>query len=179
MLCLLLLMGCSRENTELDRAMALRTSLLNGKGCSFDGQITADFGDKTYVFLLKYEADEKGNVDFIVLEPENIKEITGTIQGEGGMLRFDDKALAFPLLADGVLSPISGGWILLRALRSGYVRHCTAEGDLLRVTVDDSYEQDALTLDVWLNENNSPVQADLYEENRRIMTITLQNFQIK
>lgn len=168
--------GCTPAESQIDRPMALRTSLLNAAQCDFETQITADFGSGTYSFTMECQADGEGSVRFTVLEPETIGGISGTVDARGGALSFDDTALAFPLLADGLLSPVSGPWILMRALRSGYVRACAREEQLLRVTVDDSYEADALTLDIWLDENNLPVQADIYEENRRIMALSIRNF---
>lgn len=176
-LALSLLCSCSRENGEFDRAMSLRTGLLNGNGCSFTAEITADFSDKTYTFAMQCSADREGNLKFVVLEPDYISGITGDIGGTGGKLTFDDMALAFELQADGLLSPVSGPWVFVQALRGGYVRLCGKEDQLLRLTVDDSYEEDALMLDIWLNYENLPVQADIYENNRRILSIVIKEFQ--
>lgn len=178
MVLLLALWGCSRENVGIDRAMNLRTSLLNGNGCAFDAKITADFGDKTYEFSLQCQADQKGDLRFRVQKPEGIEGITGSISEEGGKLTFDNRALAFPLLADGILSPISGPWVMIKAMRSGYVRLSAQEEQLLRITVDDSYAEDAVTIDLWIDAENRPVRADLYENNRRIMVLEIENFQL-
>ncbi len=175
----LVLWGCSGSNEGFDRAMALRTSLLNGQGCQFEAKISADFGDRTYTFLMDCMSDGEGNLHFTVKEPMYIEGITGTIQAQGGKLTFDDTALAFPLMAEGISSPVSGPWILITALRSGYVRYCGEEDGLFRMTVDDSFQENALTLDIWLSVEQGPVQADIYEENRRIMGIEIKNFQIR
>lgn len=173
------LSGCYGENEGFDRAMALRTSLLNGKGCSFEAQITADFSDKTYTFSVDCRTQTSGDMEFVVQEPAYIAGITGTVAQGSGKLTFDDTALAFPLQGDGVLSPVSGPWVMVKALRSGYVRHCSSEDGLFRMTVNDSFHEDALTLDIWIDGKNGPVRADIYEDNRRIMTITVENFQQK
>lgn len=177
LLLLLTLCGCYGNNEGFDRAMELRTSLLNGKGCGFDADIRADFSDKTYEFSMNCQVDTHGDLFFTVQSPEYIQGITGVIQGQSGKLTFGDTALAFPLQGDGYLSPASGPWVMIRALRSGYVRSCATEGNLYRMTVDDSYNSDALMLDIWVDPQSGPVQVDIYEENRRIMTITVKNFQ--
>lgn len=176
-LVMLVLTGCGFENAELDRAMKLRAALL-AAGCSFDAEITADYGDKIYTFSLSCQADASGNLTFEVTAPESISGITGRITDEGGFLTFDDAALAFPLLADGQLSPISGPWVLLKTLRSGYVTACSAEGEGLRLSVDDSYEEDALHLDIWLDGGDLPTRAEILWDGRRILTIAVENFQI-
>ena len=87
-------------------------------------------------------------------------------------------AFAFPLQNEGYLTPISGPWIMLRAIRSGYIRYCGREEGLLRITVDDSFEEDALMLDIWLNESGIPVQADIFENQQRILSIRIETFRL-
>ena len=79
---------------------------------------------------------------------------------------------------DGYLSPVSAPWIFMRALRSGYVRYCGSDGENVLLTVDDSYQTDALMLDIWINENLQPIKADVYENNRCILSLQIQNFRI-
>ena len=172
---LLFLCGCSVQQSELDPALKLRSKLQTA-GCRFDAEITADYGDKTYQFSLSCEADSAGNVRFAVLSPESISGITGKIQQGSGSLTFDDTALAFSLLADGLVSPVSGPWVMLKALRGGYIRSCCTEDGLLRLTVNDSYDENAHTLDIWLDENSQPIRADIFAENRRILTVTVKSF---
>lgn len=173
---LALLTGCAGENEALDRAMALRAKLLAAAGCSFDAVITADYGDKTHRFAVSCTADGKGNVTFTVTEPETISGITGTVSGEGGELTFDETALAFPLLADGQVTPVSGPWLFMKTLRGGYVRSCGTEGQLLRLSVDDSYREDALHLDIWLGEADLPTRCEIVYDDRRILSLEVSNF---
>lgn len=176
-LAVLMLAGCGLENGELDRAMKLRAELL-AAGCSFDAEITADYGDKIYTFSLTCQGNSAGDVTFEVTAPESIAGITGRITDEGGFLTFDDAALAFPLLADEQISPVSGPWILLKTLRGGYVTACGTEGEGLRLSVDDSYEEDALHLDIWLDGNDLPTRAEILWDGRRIVTVAVENFRI-
>ena len=173
---LLLLCGCSGRNEEFDKAMLLRTQLLNANGCRFQAVVTADYGDQIYTFSLNCEVDKAGNVSFTVNEPEYISGIKGQISNNGGKLTFDDVALSFALQVDDMLSPVSAPWIFVRSLREGYVRSCGSEGDSVRITVDDSYQEDALMLDIWLDGSDCPFQADIYEDNRRILTLQITDF---
>ena len=175
---IIFLTGCGVHHAELDRAMELRAKLLAASGCSFDAMITADFGDKTYTFSVGCQADEQGNVTFSVKEPETIAGITGTISGEGGKLIFDDTALTFELLADGQVTPVSAGWLLVKTLRGGYVKSCGMDGDRVRLAVDDSYENDALHLDIWLGDGDLPVYAEILYKDRRILSLDVTNFRI-
>lgn len=174
---LIFLCGCD-SNTDFDRAMQLRTSLLNANGCSFDITLTAAFAENTYTFEMACTADREGNIEFEVLKPESISGISGTISAEEGKLIFDDVALSFPLQTEEMISPICAPWVFIRAIRSGYVCYCVREEELLRLTVDDSYEDDALKLDIWVNSDESPVQADIFENNRRIFSLTIRNYHL-
>ena len=173
-----ILCGCEGSNEQMDRVLALRAKLLQGKGCSFDAVITADYGDQIHKFTLACQADEKGTVTFSVSAPENIAGITGKIDGEGGKLTFDDQMLVFPLLADDQLSPVSSPWVLVKTLRGGYITACGKDGDYLLTTIDDSYADDALQLDIWLNGDHNPIRAEILWKNRRFLSMEVQNFRI-
>ncbi len=178
LLILLLLPGCANSRDHIDRMMGLRGKLLASGGCRFTASVTADYGDTVHEFGLDCAADSQGNLEFSVTAPESIAGITGTISSEGGKLTFDDTALTFPLLAEGQVAPVTAPWIFLKTLRGGYLTSAGVEGEYLRVTIDDTYEEDALHLDIWLNEADLPVQADILYDGRRILSITVGNFEI-
>lgn len=176
-LAVLMLCGCRAEDT-MDRALQLRSRVLGGNSCSFDAEILADYGDVTYTFNLACVADGEGNVSFTVTEPESISGITGKLSKDGGKLTFDDVALSFPMLAEDLITPVASPWAFVTALRGGYIQTTGADGAYTRVTVSDSFEAHALTLDIWLTEENTPVQADVIWENRRIVSMQIRNFVI-
>ena len=178
MLLILMLTGCANAREQIDRALALRTRLLQGEGCSFTAGITADYGDVLHSFTLECRGDGQGNLAFTVVEPETIAGITGSISSEAGKLTFDETALDFPLLADGQVTPVSAPWLLLKTLRGGYLTGAGEEGELLRLAIDDSYEEDALHLDIWLDPEDRPVQADILYDGRRILSLTVTDFEI-
>ena len=84
--------------------------------------------------------------------------------------------LAFDILADELVSPVSGPGVLMETLRGGYLTSCSTEGDLLRVSIDDSYENNALHLEVWLDSNDIPQQCEIYWQGRRLLSIDVKNF---
>ena len=178
-LILIILAGCTGKRAEMDRVMALRAKLLACELCSFDVKITADYGDAVQSFGLRCEGRSDGTLGFEVLEPESISGITGRFAAGKGELTFDDVALAFPLLADEQVTPVSAPWILLKTLLGGYLTACTMEEELLRVSIDDSYEEDALQLEVWLDAEDRPVQAEIVYDGRRIITMEVESFQIR
>lgn len=171
---LFLLAGCSGE-VSLDRAMALRQKL-QGQGCSFDTEITADYGDIQRTFKLRCTAESNGRLDFSVLQPESISGISGIISQSEGKLTFDDKAVAFELMAEGQLSPISAPWIMLKTLVGGYLSSCCQEDEMYHISIDDSYEADSLRLEVWVDALDRITYCEIYWQGRRLLSMNVENF---
>ena len=158
--------------------MELRAKLLKAEEVCFRTDICADYGDTLDLFSMECSADAEGNVTFTVTSPESIRGITGMTSAEKGKLTFEDTALYFPLLAQGRLSPVSAPWVLMKTLRSGYLRAAGREGTGIRLTFDDSYEENALQLDIWLNEENLPDRAEVLCEGRLIVSMEIADVRI-
>ena len=173
LLCVLLLAGCTKDD-GLDRAMSAR-SKFQSTACRFRATVSADYGDMIHTFVMDCEADKLGNVEFLVVAPDAISGITGKLTGGSGFLTFDREILAFELLADGQLSPVSAPWVLISTLRGGYLRYAAETQQGLRLTVDDSYEDEPMQVDIWL-EGDIPVEAEILWQGRRILTLRVEKF---
>lgn len=168
--------GCRNTHSACDPAITLRNRLLQSQQCSFLADITASYSDRQYKFSLECECDTQGNVRFRVIEPESIRDITGYIDHEGGHLTFDQVILAFPLLADGYLSPVSTPWLFIKTLRGGYILSCGEDSAGTRMTINDSYAEKALQLDIWADNGLTPFYAEIYWDGTRILSMQIQNF---
>lgn len=173
-----MLSGCSGEATELERGMELRSKILKAESVEFETDITADYGDKVHRFSLKCQGTADGTVFFAVTAPESIAGITGKISGDKGILTFDDVVLSMDLLTDDQLSPIGAPWVFLKTLRSGYLRGAGMEGELLRLTIQDSYEENSLQLDIWLAEEDTPIRTEILCDGKRILSMDVRSFRI-
>ena len=71
---------------------------------------------------------------------------------------------------------MSGPWLLLTTLRSGYLTSCGASGEGLRLSIDDSYREDALSLEILTDGADQPTQADIVWQGRRIVSLRVKNF---
>ena len=83
---ILLLFGCSEENSKMSRGIALREKLLSSTGCSFEAEIIADFGDKTYTFTMECQGNADGSLNFVVQKPDTISGIRGILSKNGGKI---------------------------------------------------------------------------------------------
>lgn len=173
---MILLTGCRSNEGQADAVMNLRQRISTCTSCEFDAGILADFGEFTYQFKLKCNTDSSGVLHFSVAEPESISGIRGTIDLQGGKIHFENNALGFPVLADGELSPVSGPWIFLRGLQSGYLSSWGMDGDSLKISIDDVLEGNPLRLDVWMDGENIPNYAEILWNKRRILSLNIENF---
>ena len=178
LLLLCILTGCTGQGKELEQVMEFRAKLLGCSQCSFDVTVTADYGDDLYTFGMHCTGDSTGDVEFRVTLPETIAGITGSFTGEKGLLTFDDFALEFPRLTDDQITPVSGPWILMKTLLGGYLTSCGPDGETLLVTIHDSYQEDALTMDIWFSDENVPIRGEILYDGRRIVTMDIENFSI-
>ena len=170
-----ILFGCKASGNCLDKAVSFRNKMLESNGCSFQTKITADYGENVYKFSLACASDKAGNVTFEVMEPESICGICGKITAQGGAITFDDQVLAFQTLADDELTPVSAPWLLIKTLRSGYIRSCADTDDGFVVTIDDSYEENSLRLVISL-EDDVPDECEIFWKGRRILTVDIEEF---
>ena len=175
---LLCLSGCAESDSAMERGMTLRSRILKAEQVSFTADIAAEYGDMIQLFSMDCTTDPDGNLTFRVSAPDTIAGITGSISEGEGKLTFDETALHFGLLTDDQLNPVSGPWILMKTLRSGYLTSAGIEEDMLRLTIDDSYEEDALQLDIWLGDGDVPKRAEICYDGRTILTLTVKAFQI-
>ena len=56
------------------------------------------------------------------------------------------------------------------------VTSCGGDGEYLRLAIDDSYEEDALHLDIWLGSEDLPVRGEVLWQGRRILSLEIKNF---
>ena len=171
----ILFSGCSSADGTIDTAVSLRNKLQESNGCSFSATVNADYGDKIYKFSMDCTSDKEGNLSFVVTKPDTISGITGRISAQGGGITFDDKILAFQTLADGEISPVTAPWVFLNSLRGGYIRGCAYSDGSYQIEIDDTYEEDALRLNIWVV-NNLPVNGEIFWKGRRAIAFTVDGF---
>lgn len=171
-----LLTGCAGKNKPIDKAIQLRKEIEDSNGCTFQTTISADYSEKVFVFGMDCRMDQDGDITFTVTKPDSIDGIKGKISAAGGAITFDDQVLAFQTMADGLVSPVTAPWMLMKTLKSGYLKACTENETGFELSADDSYAENALHLNVKVN-GGVPVSAEIFWNGRRVLTMTVDNFQ--
>lgn len=175
---LIFLVGCSKTENAMERALELRKKLQSAEQCSFSAEITADYGQNVYTFGMQCTMEPSGAVKFTVTSPDTIAGITGTMDSTGGKLTFDGKVLAFEKMADRQITPVSAPWLLIQTLRGGYLSACSKTEDGYRLTIDDSYEENALQLEIWLDHDFVPKEAEILWQGKRFLSLVVTDFVI-
>lgn len=171
----LFLSGCSAKNDTLSEIITFR-DLIQKQSFQFEAEVTADYVNALHQFRMLCSFDNDGGMVFTIMEPESISQITGTVSNEGGALTFDDKILAFEMLADGQITPVSAPWILIKALRGGYIHGSGETDEGILAQIDDSYADDAFRVDVQFTDEIIPQFGEILWQGRRILGIEIENF---
>lgn len=174
-LLLLFLCGCSGDS-EMQRALDFRTEMEKAKLCTFDAVVSADYGDAIYTFQMQCRSESADELIFSVTDPTSISGISGKISGTEAFLTFDDHVLSFPPLADGQVTPVTAPWLFYQTLRSGYIVSCEKDGEDIRLIIDDSYQENPIRLDIWLDAECVPTHCDILYSGKRILSLDVRNF---
>lgn len=174
LLCLILT-GCTQG--EMNRCLALRGKILRADSVEFVASITADYGTETCTFSMRCTGKPDGSVDYTVEEPESIQGISGTMDGQNGKIHFEDTAVAFPLLAMDLPSPVSAPMVFYTTLRQGYFIAAGKKGDEIILQADSSF-QDGLHLDIHFDGQMQPAYAVIFQADTGILTLSIGEFQI-
>ena len=170
--------GCGKTDDTYNRVINLRNQIAESDACAFKTQICADYEDVTYTFEMLCRSNSDGGLDFEVTHPDSIAGITGNFGDDYSNIIFDDHVLAFERIADGRITPVSAPWVFIKALRSGYIRGCTETESGVKAIIDDSYEDDAFQLYIWLDSLDRPQSAEIYWNDRRVLSLTVSEFSL-
>lgn len=170
--------GCNGSQEIQGDFMTFRNSLSQKDQCTYICVVTANYEDYQSTFMLDCSADTEGSVSFAVRYPYSISGITGQINAEGGDIHFDDQILTFPLLADGLISPVSAPWIFFDSLKNGYVLTVGEYDEETYVTLENTFKEYTYRIEIVMNSDKIPVSAIVYWKDRDFMQIKIEQFRM-
>ena len=184
-LTLLLLSSCGgtgEENQAEELALTIRGEYLALEGLSARAEITADYGQRVYEFVLTAAVSGEETV-LTLAEPEWAAGLTARLKGEEGTLEYDGLILETgPLDQDG-LSPVSALPELLEAARSGYMARCVLEegeeGQALRVDCADPDQKpgEGREISLWFHPDTHALErGEITVDGARVIQCTLTEF---
>lgn len=177
MILLCLLSACSSKETDgLQAPMDFRAALLQAGACTFQAQITADYGENVYEFKVDCACSADGTASITVLEPQSIAGITAKISENGDELFYDGMAVAFDLLASGNAAPVCTPSLVVDAWANAFIRAAGQEGEWLRVTYERGYDEEQLIVECWFDEKNIPICAEICYNDKTVLKMEVSDF---
>ena len=172
------LFGCASGNDGVADGLKLREQMTKSNGCSFVASVTADYGNRMYSFTMDCVAKIDGTVDFMITEPESIKGIKGSVSQSGGKLLFEDTVLLFDSLTSNQITPAIAPYLMVKAIQGGYIQSASSDNETVEITLNDSFRSEGFQAIVTLVDNCVPIRCEIFFNNRRILTISVKNFEL-
>lgn len=175
-----ILSACSSGRTDISMQSAVnfRTALMEAAGCSYQAQVTADYGERIYEFnlLCEYVPDAEARVT--VISPEMISGISATISSDGAKIEFDGAELDFGVMANGNVAPMSLPWIMGRAWSSEYIRSVGIDDAFILVSYLMGYGDDEILVETWFADDRTPVRCDISYAGMRCISASISDFKL-
>lgn len=172
-----MLIGCTPKSRYVDQFDTFRQTLLESSKVAFTAEITADYGEEFYSYVVACTGNESGDLSFEILEPDSISGIQGVVSGDSGHLTFDDHILAFKTITNNRLTPVTSPWIFLKALRSGYITSCGTIDEGYLAVIQDTFFDDTLTLEISFCDDK-PTGAEIYWNHTRVIRMFIRDFHL-
>lgn len=174
----MLLTGCGAEKGDpVQEALDFRTAVLAAETCSFQAEVSADFGDRVYEFALDcaYHPQEN-DAELTVTAPESLAGICATVDGETASVTYEDVSLELGTMAGGHVAPMQLPQLLGDAWAYGYIESQAREGDGFLLTYRTGYDQEELMVRTVLNGERTPVQAEVYYDGVCVLTAEISEY---
>jgi hypothetical protein len=174
LLCLLL-SGClGRSHSEKASFLKLRAAWLEEGTARLHARVLADYGDRVYTFLLRYEGTGEGGV-LTVEEPWLLSGVEAELKKDSVILHYDGVMLDTGAIL-GTLSPLEAFPMLLRSWQSGSVTDCCRESwegaPCLRAEIDltPAGAEEARSCVTWFRlADGKPLHAELFSQGRAVL----------
>lgn len=173
---LVFLFGCRSKSDAVGEFISLRNKTLSCTSCSFLADVTVDYGASLYSFSANCCMDAENNMELTIVEPSSISGIKANVSAETGKLTFDEQILLFETVADGKITPVGVPWLLIEAIRGGYISMCASEETGAFAQIDDSYKGANFSVDLRLDNQSIPVSAEIIWDGKRIVSMRISDF---
>ena len=165
------------EQNAAQQALDLRQKLLGGI-CSFQAELTADYGEYVSEFSVSCVHSAKDGTEMTISAPQTLAGLRAQADKTGAKLVFEDTEAAFGTLTKLKLSPMAAPQLLAQAWESGYISLTGTEDGALHVTYLLGYDEDELTIDTWLK-NGMPAYAEIACGGQTVLQAVLTDFTIQ
>ena len=174
-----MLCACNGQETigPAQQALAFRQDVMQNT-CSFEAEISADFGDTVCQFALSCVHTPGNGTQMSITAPGTLAGLSANASGEGVRLVFDGAEAAFGTLEGLGLSPMTAPELLAEAWETGYIQYTGLEDGVLHVTYLCGYDEEEYRADTWF-QDGAPVRAELSCDGRMAVQIDVTDFNLR
>ena len=170
---LLCLASCSRRET-MDEAGEIADFYAELTQANMQVTLSADFGDRVSVFVLKYTFFEDAASTVEILEPEEVRGVKAVIEAGQSKLEYDGLILETGPLPGTGLTPMDALPVMLNTWRSGYVFSVGSEkldGEAcLHVVYKATVSGVEIQQDAWFDASTyKPIKAETAADGVRVI----------
>ena len=185
MMTLALLPSCGRgEKKSDDLALSMRTHYLALQSCEASGEVTADYGERTYTYSASFSGNGlEGRME--ITAPENIAGTAVSWSDGGTVLEYEGASLETGELSPDGLSPVDGFPLILECCTRGAILESCREDldgtDTLRVGLQNpDLPADAESrVDLWVDpEDFTMLRAEVSYGGRTVLTFEFDTCQL-
>ena len=172
----LTLAGCSADTEAAGLCTDMRTRLLGAQILRADADLTADVGEGTVCFSVRYEGSASSGT-LTVTSPETIAGLTAEADVDGGTLTYEGAILAVGELTEDGLSPAEAVPLMLRQWKTGYIGECRIEkvGER-RSFMIESRVSETVTHRAWFDADTLlPLRGELIRGGRTVLACDFEN----
>ena len=82
----------------------------------------------------------------------------------------------FEPLTVGQLTPVIAPYLMVKAIQGGYIRYGNTGDDVCEYTIDDTFHSEAYQVILSVDKDLVPATCEIFWNNRRILSIQVENF---
>jgi hypothetical protein len=177
MISLTLLCGCSGKGGAEDKAIEIRSKYLDCADFSLRAEMTADYGDRVYDYVVAYTGDgETGVLD--IEKPLEVEGISVVYEDDGPRLMYAGAMLdTGPLWADGA-SPAKAFPMLIDAWRRGWISAAYSETvagrNCVVLDICSGSDEERLVRTWFYEDTLEPAAAELFSDGVSVLRCTFE-----
>lgn len=173
--------GSQAEQLALD----IRGDYLAAAGCTAAMEVTADYGQRVYVYGIDLAWQREGESVLTLTAPEEVAGVTARLEAGSTALEYDGVRVETGALDDAGLSPVGAVPVLLDYVQSGYIASCGMEQEtnreVLRVDCRDPEGQPGTGREcaLWFDpDTHVLLRGELSQDGYTVIRCVFSDFQL-
>ena len=161
----------------MDRALELRGEYLSANGCTARVQVTADYGQRVYNYVVDVQVGG-GETMLTVCQPAEIAGLTARLRDGESLLEYDGAVLETGPLDEDGLTPLTAVTALFETMRNGFIDSCGVQGEILYILCrnPENRIESGREIALWVGMDGCLLQGEVSVDGRRVVRCEFESF---